>query len=157
MININTDDLELFKIYLKTDVKRLYTDSVTIKDKELIDNYINILSKEELEIFRQLYHDCKYNRKKCNITHNSIQLTLKVYKDLDIKTFPYINKIACKGWDLSGGTYAYSLYLLSEYKREIYSCWRVRDCLRKSYDLDIINSCFMNDFEITLKEIKKMR
>ena len=137
MVNININDLELFKIYLKIDIQRLYTDSVTNKDHELIDNYIDTLSKEESEIFRQLYHDCKYNRKKCNITHNSIKLTLKLYNDTGEKTFPFINKIACKGWSIGEGTFSFSLYLLNnEFSKEIFSWHRVSDCLLKRYKIN---------------------
>lgn len=155
MIYINTNDLELFKTYLKIDIKRLYTDSVTVKDEELIDKYIDTLSKEESEIFRQLYHDCKYANKVKYITHNSIQLTLKVYNDTGTKTFPYINKIACNGWGIGEGTFSFSLYLLNDvYNKEIYSSYRVKDCLLKRFRL-IIQNVYMTigDIEISLEEL----
>jgi hypothetical protein len=124
-------DIELEKIHMVSNIKRLYTDSVTDKDKELMIDYINNLSEKELEVFKGVYHDVKYTRNKNNITHNSIRLTLRLYKDLEIKTFPHIRKIACKGWSIGNGTFAFSMCLLEEENKHVYSYATVNLLLAK--------------------------
>lgn len=146
-------DIEKFKIYLESDIKRLYSDSVTIKDKELMHNYIVSLSLDELQNCRKIYEDLKYNSSHNKITHNSIKLTLKLFKDCEIKVFPYIRKIACKGWSIGDGTYSFGLYLLSNYGESIYSSWRAKDCILKKYRLTYNTEYYAKgNLEIDLEE-----
>lgn len=154
-------DTELEKIHMISNIKRLYTDSITDKDKELMMDYINNLSEKELNAFKEIYHNLTYNiYKKCNITHNSIKLTLKLYNDTGEKTFPYINVIASKGWSVGNGTFAFSLYLLNNeyYKKEIYSGYRVKYCINKKLKIDIQNVFgSINDIEITLTDNEEVK
>lgn len=146
-------DIEKFKIYLESDMKRLYSDSVTVKDKELMHDYIALLSLDELQNYRKIYEDLKYNNSNNNVTHSSIKLTLKLFNNCEIKVFPYIRKIACKGWSVGSGTYSFALYLLSNYGESIYSSWRVKDCILKKYRLTYnIEYYEKGNLEIDLKE-----
>ena len=43
------------------------------------------------------------------ITKNAIKIAEKAKKQLDIDLFPYIQRIATKGFDVSGGTYAFCM------------------------------------------------
>jgi len=147
-------EIDLIRINLPRNLKSMYSDGAKEKDKELLQEYIDALTDEEIIIFNEIKNDLKYSRIKNNITHNSIQLMLKVYDNTSIKTFPYINKIACKNWSIGDGTFAFSLYLLdkSELRDRIYSSFRVKDCLLKKYSFDV-QEVFssINDIEIFLK------
>ena len=43
------------------------------------------------------------------ITKSAVKIAEIIEKKLEIKLFPLITKIACKGFDISGGTYAFSM------------------------------------------------
>lgn len=114
---------------MNEDISFLYSKTVTTKDKELIQNYINSLSELERDNFSLIVNDLITANLK--ITHNAIRLALKVYKDTNIKTFPFILKLACKSYSVSDGTYAFSMYLLTNKNECISSCRRVKDLLLK--------------------------
>ena len=70
----------------------------------------------------------------------------KIHTQTEIKTFPYINRIACKGWAISDGTFAWSMYTLKCFPSDkISSDIRVRGCLLKSVKL-MYNIYNGNDF-----------
>lgn len=111
------------------DITNLYSKTVTNKDNELIQNYINKLSKLEKYNFDLILNDAIYSRLK--ITHNAIRLTLKLYRDTNIKVFPWVLKIACKGYSINDGTYSFFMYLLSTYLQDVYSYCKIKDLLLK--------------------------
>lgn len=115
---------------MNKDISFLYSKTVTNKDNELIQNYINGLSEIERDTFNSIITDLINLDAK--ITHNAVRLALKVYKDTNIKTFPYIQKEACKGYSMNDGTYSFSMNLLdNEHYRYIFSYSQVKDLLLK--------------------------
>jgi hypothetical protein len=135
--------IELIKDKIRTQIKcrKLYTDSISEKSVEILDNYIDGLNDKEYERFCELLESFIYNRKyrgqrKYMITNNSVSLTIKILNEVGHKVFPYINKVATKGWNLSGGTMAWSMFDLNvgkyELHTEIYCDFRVKDCLKKN-------------------------
>ena len=128
-------------------IKYLKSDKLTEKDNNKLTEYLNILSLDELKVFKQLAEQFKYNKKylgwnKYKISKNAIDLTLKILKYTEIKVFPYIDRIARKGFDISGGTFAWGMEELNINQNKIYSDIRTNICLKKCYELeyDIYNS-----------------
>lgn len=144
---------ERFDIMLLT--RQLFSYSLEDNYKEKIYKYINILSDKELKMFNKYAKDFVYNKKylgckNIKITTNAVKLCEKIYKGLDIKVFPYICKIAHKGYSVGDGTYAWGMYELSEYRKLLYSNFKVKICLKRNmsfnFDTDGI------DFELNLIE-----
>lgn len=130
---------------IEADTKYLFTDSVEDQEKELLNNYIEQFNEYELSIFKKILEFLKYQSKyvgcKYNITKNSIVLCIKIYDDTGIKTFPFIHKVARKGYSISGGTFAFGVYTLETFFPNIIYCdYRAADCLKKSsileFDID---------------------
>jgi hypothetical protein len=92
------------------DISFLYSKTVTTKDNELIQNYINELSESERDNFSLIVNDLITANLK--ITHNAIKLALKVYNDANVKVFPCVFKSACKGSSVRDGSYSFFMYLL---------------------------------------------
>jgi len=112
------------------DISFLYSKTVTNKNNELIQNYIKELSDFERDSFNSITNDIINMNIK--ITNNAIRLTLKLFKDTNIKVFPYIQKEACRGYSMQDGTYAFSMCLLnSEPYKTIYSYRKIKDLLLK--------------------------
>jgi len=51
-----------------------------------------------------------YNSDRKKITKSAIKITEVLKNKIKLDLFPCIHKIACKGFDISGGTYAFSMY-----------------------------------------------
>ena len=49
-----------------------------------------------------------------HISLTAVPLATKIYKQLNIITFPFIQRIACRGWDTSGGTWAWAMDTVSD-------------------------------------------
>lgn len=120
---------------MNEDICYLFSKSVSYKDSELIYNYIDKLTTEEKSIFNSILKDLIEMRLK--VTHNAIKLTLKIYKNTNIKTFPYIQKEALKGYSINDGTFAFSMYLLNDKNKYLNSYVKVKELLLKNNTINI--------------------
>ena len=106
----------------------------------LIDHYIMNLFEEELDMYiriaEKLYDMRTLGLTSNKVTLNAIKLCLKL-NDLGCRTFPMINKIATRGWDTSGGTYAFSMYALEgdDFAKEYFSFGPIEPMVKKNADL----------------------
>lgn len=126
--------------------KTVYLMSHNIPDCDFrkLKNYINLLSENELknyiEIAQRLYDRktiSKSNRIK--ISPNAVKLCLKL-ADEGCHTFPYIEKLATKGWSTSDGTYSFSMPLLEgtgAWQKDIFSFGPIEKLIKKDTILDI--------------------
>lgn len=93
----------------------LIKSDIPFKHTVALDEYIKNLSDEELNAYvrmaENLYDRRTLGAKGIKISLNAIKLCLKL-SECGYKTFPYIEKIATKGWDTSGGTYSFSIPML---------------------------------------------
>jgi len=123
-------------------IKKLKSDNLTEQDHNKLTEYINLLSIDELIIFKQLAEQFKYNKKylgwkKYKISKNAINLMVKIFEHTGIKTFPYIEHVAGKGWSISDGSFAWGMYQLDKYPSDqIYCDVRTNECLKKKYRLE---------------------
>ena len=71
-----------------------------------------------------------------HISLTAVPLATKIYEQLGIITFPFIQRVACRGWDNSGGTWAWSMKsVVGVHSNSIGSTDPVRYLLRKSVNL----------------------
>ena len=138
------------------DISRLFAhmssimaDSVTEKDEDLLYDYITRLKPIQYQSFvRNVYKliDRKTKgNKRAKITHNAIRLALRIEEVENTRVFPFIEKIATKGWDTKGGTYSFSMPILisngkdiDEYiDNEIYSFGPIDKLISNKNKLDI--------------------
>ena len=128
----------------------IMADSVTEKDEDLLYDYITRLKPIQYQSFvRNVYKliDRKTKgNKRAKITHNAIRLTLRIEEtDKSIRVFPFIEKLATKGWPTSDGTYSFSMPILvstgtdiDEYiENEIYSFGPIEKLVSKKNTIDI--------------------
>ena len=112
------------------DISRLFAhmtsimaDSVTEKDEDLLYDYVTRLKPIQYQSFvRNVYRlvDRKTKgNKRAKITHNAIKLALRIEQVDSIRVFPFIEKIATKGWDTKGGTYSFSMPILVSTGKDI--------------------------------------
>jgi hypothetical protein len=97
--------------------KTFYLVQTDVPAKHVIalQNYINSLSEEELTCYiniAQRLYDRKTLGSSWKVSTNAIKLCVKIAA-LGVKTFPFVEKIATKGWDTSGGTYCFSMPILT--------------------------------------------
>ena len=150
------------------DISRLFAhmtsimaDSVTEKDEDLLYDYVTRLKPIQYQSFvRNMYRliDRKTKgNKRAKITHNAIKLALRIEQVDSIRVFPFIEKIATKGWDTKGGTYSFSMPILvstgkdiDEYiENEIYSFGPIDKLVSNKNTLDIygLNGDLIIDFK----------
>lgn len=106
------------------------------------------LSDEELKIFidvgQSLFNRKTLGCRNIKITANAIKLCLKL-NEYEVHTFPYIEKIARKGFDTSGGTYSFCMPTLTAYPcadNNIYSYGPIEKLIKRNANLDIKTSHF---------------
>ena len=89
-----------------------------------------------IRIAEKLYDMRTLGQTSNKVTLNAIKLCLKL-NDLGCRTFPMINKIATRGWDTSGGTYAFSMYALEgdDFAKEYFSFGPIEPMVKKNADL----------------------
>jgi hypothetical protein len=109
------------------NISGLFSKGVTDKDNKLIQEYTNKLTEKEKIEFNKILKDLTDMEFK--VTHNAIRLTLKLLDETGIKTFPYIQKEARKGYSIGDGTYAFSMYLLEGNYKTLNSYSKVKDLL----------------------------
>lgn len=128
----------------------IFADSVTEKDEDLLYDYVTRLKPIQYQSFvRNVYKliDRKTKgNKRAKITHNAIRLTLRIEEaDKSIRVFPFIEKLATKGWPTSDGTYSFSMPILvsigtdiDEFiENEIYSFGHIDKLISKKNELEI--------------------
>jgi hypothetical protein len=103
-------------LLIKSDIPSKYV--VALK------NYIDQLSKDDVAIYiniaNNLYDRRTLGARSIKVTLNAIKLCVKLAQ-FGYLTFPYIEKIATKGWSTSGGTYSFSIKTLSDVGKELFS------------------------------------
>ena len=93
--------------------KVVWRDSV----REQCLNYFKRFPENEewfINELRELYWCNKYiGQYRNHISLTAIPLANKIYEQLGMITFPFIHRVACRGWDTSGGTWAWSMQTYS--------------------------------------------
>ena len=109
-------------------------------------NYFTRFPENEewfIDELKELYWRNKYiGQYRNHISLTAVPLANKIYEQLGIITFPFIYRVACRGWDTSGGTWAWSMRTVDE-PGDIGSGDPVKYLLRKDvtlYDLGGYNS-----------------
>lgn len=121
----------------------LMSNNICEKDLQNLCDYIHGLSEEECQCYidiAQTWYDKKTLTKsrRIKVTANAVKLCLKLAEQ-NIKTFPYIEKIATKSWSTSGGTYSFSMPILTSgiFDTDIFSFGPVSELIKKNTVLDI--------------------
>lgn len=80
---------------------RCFSDTIDIHQRiEIIENY----QGEEWNYPKIFLSETK------KITSSAIRIAEVIKQKFDIKLFPMVEKVACRGWDISGGTAAFRMY-----------------------------------------------
>ena len=134
-------------MYLNLD--ELYSKTVTESSKFRLHLYINLLNKNELEVFKSNIE----LHKRCNdkITNNAVRLCLKIYEDTGIKVFPFIQKCTQKGFSTIDGTFTWCMQRLDS-TGNISSYSLAKECIKKkvklkAYQLDLCSPQTMVDID----------
>jgi hypothetical protein len=104
--------------------------------------YIDGLSEDELANYTQIANDLYDRRtigaKSVKVTLNAIKLCVKLSLH-GYKTFPYIQQLATKGWGTDGGSYSFSMPLLTDdmVNREIFCFGPIENLVKKNAQLDV--------------------
>ena len=141
-------DIEIGKLF--ANMTSIMADSVTEKDEDLLYDYVSRLTPIQYQDFvrnvDRLIKRKTLGNKRAKITHNAIRLALRIEAyDNSMRVFPFIEKVATKGWDTKGGTYSFSMPILvntgtyiDEYiYNEIYSFGPIDKLVSKKTKLDI--------------------
>jgi hypothetical protein len=121
-----------------------------------LNEYIDGLSKEELSLYvemaQRFYDRRTLGAKRIKVSLNAVKLCIKLSK-CGYNTFPYVEKIATKGWDIAGGTYGFSIPLLvcDTANRELFSSIPITDLVKDNVSLDVEYSATKREFEINYK------
>ena len=86
----------------------------------------------------ELAWKCKFvGQFRNHISLTAVPLATKIYEQLEIITFPFIHRVAGRGWDTSGGTWAWSMATVSNGQNmgDIGSTDPVKYLLKKSVTL----------------------
>ncbi|EPB8173208.1 hypothetical protein ACRTAL_002385 [Clostridium perfringens] len=118
----------------------LFSNNVNNSLKENLNEFIKNLNENELKIFNDITNELYeykivYDKKSAKITNNSIKLCLKLYRELNIKTFPKIETCTRKGYSMNDGTFAFTMRLLEDGFKHIHSYSQVKDCIKKSNEI----------------------
>lgn len=124
----------------------IYSNKLTENNIIIIDEFIDDLSKLELLQWNKHLNFC--NNCKFKITNNSVKLMIKLYRQFNIKVFPFILKEARKGYSIKSGTYAFSMYTLDN--NMLYSYDKVIDILNNKNIIGIYKDEW-NNYVIGIK------
>ena len=115
----------------------LYRQEVVSKCLEYFNRF-----PENKEWFSEEFAELAWANKFVGQFRNHISLTAvplanKIYAQLEVIAFPFIHRVACRGWDTSGGTWAWSMKTVSkgQFLGDIGSTDPVRYLLKKSVEL----------------------
>jgi len=106
--------------------------------KECLDYFKRFPENEEWFIheLNELYWRNKYiGSYRNHISLTAIPLANKIYEQLEIVTFPFIQRVACRGWDTAGGTWAWPMSTLHS---DIGSSDPVKYLLKKTVKLEML-------------------
>lgn len=113
------------------------------RSKELLTTYYNSLSEAEKEHFgkysEQFWSFAKRGAKKYKISKNAILIAMRLKDELDISCYPFVEKIATKGWDTRGGTFSWSMRVLdgSVLEHELCSFEPASMFISKKYSISV--------------------
>ena len=102
-------------------------------------------------IAHDMYDRRTVGNRSLKVSLNAIKLCLKLHK-LGHKTFPYICKLATKGWDTAGGTYAFSMPSVhkGDLPQEYFSFGPIEKLIKSDAELDVFynqhNRCTEIDY-----------
>lgn len=114
------------------------------KARNLLAEYYSSLTEKEKEIFQRysekfLFYS-KNGAKKYKISKNAILIAVRLKKECGISCFPFVEKIATKGWPTAGGTFSWSMRILEgDIEKEIFSFEPTTDVINKKYNIFIDN------------------
>lgn len=130
---------------LDLNTRKLCSYAVLKDEKAKMDlyNYFESLSNSEKDDFldksEDYYHLFSKGAKKYKISKNAIYAAIRIKKELNISCYPYIEKIATKGWSRSDGTFSWGIRILNAnyLNEELYSFDPVKQVLSKKYKLEV--------------------
>jgi hypothetical protein len=129
-MNIEIDENKLRKV-------TLYNDTVFSSCVEYFNKFPE--NKEYFaEQLNELAWKCKFvGQFRNHISLTAVPLATKIYEQLGIITFPFIHRVACRGWDTAGGTWAWAMDTVSggQHMGDIGSGDPVKYLLRKKVKL----------------------
>lgn len=106
-------DYDFYDLDLNTRKLCSYSVIKSEKLKSLLAKYYFSLNEEEQARFREFsarYRDFSIcGGKKYKITRNSILIAERVKSELNEPCYPFIDKIATKGWSTRGGTFSWCI------------------------------------------------
>ncbi|KKN59291.1 hypothetical protein LCGC14_0543900 [marine sediment metagenome] len=117
--------------------------------QEVVSQFLEYVHRfpENEKWFTEEFDELAWNNKFVGQFRNHISLTAvplatKIYKQLEIITFPFIHRVACRGWDTAGGTWAWSMNCVTQgqYIGDIGSTDPVQYLLKKSINLYKLDS-----------------
>lgn len=131
-LDMNTQKLCSYAVYRDEKIKNLlaeYYFSLTEKEKKIFQKYS--------EKFWLYY---KSGAKKYKISKNAILIAIRLKKECNISCYPFVEKIATKGWSTSGGTFSWSMRILEgDTEKEIFSFEPTANIINKKYNIFIDN------------------
>ncbi len=84
--------------------------------KEVVSQCLDYFSRfpENEQWFAREFEELAWRNKfvgqfRNHISLTAIPLATKIYEQLEIITFPFIHRVAGRGWDTAGGTWAWSM------------------------------------------------
>lgn len=114
--------------------------------------FTDTFSMTERWEFIDKYSDAKWDFAKSHITHrdrvskSAIYLVERVEQELGIKLFPVLIRIACKGFDISGGTHSFSM--IDDKQEEYYFDCRASYYTQKRMEIYMVD----NVISVVLKQ-----
>lgn len=113
------------------------------KLKNILAAYYSLLNEDEKTCFEkyseQFHQFAKRGAKKYKITKNAILIALRLKNELGVTCYPFIEKVATRGWGTDGGTFSWSMRILSNsaIEQEICSLEPASMFINKKYKLTI--------------------
>lgn len=97
---------------------------------------------DDMEWFAQKFDDLAWRYKFIGSYRNHISLTAvplaeKIYTQMNIVVFPFIHRVACRGWDTAGGTWAWAMDTRID---SVGSADPVKYLLKKNIKLHLLDS-----------------
>lgn len=142
--------------YAKRRTWLLIKSDIPTKHMLALKSYIDTLSDDELDAYTKkaihLYDMRTRGSRGIKISLNAIKLCVKLAA-IGYKTFPYIEKLATKGWDTAGGTYSFSMPMLTNgvYNNEIFSFGPIEKLVKEDSQLDVGYSETRKALEVDFK------
>ena len=128
----------------KLEKVALYNDKTVKLCLEYFDRFPDNKDWFESELKELTWRNKFLGQFRNHISLTAVPLAVKIYDQLEIITFPLIERVACRDWDTSGGTWAWSMKSVSDgvFMGDIGSTDPVRYLLKKDiilYELEKTN------------------